>query len=192
MKQQHVHIELAHTLFLPQKLVHEICSTPEPHLPLNHHKLFLNACKLQGTEDNIQTEELVKSIHRELEPNNFLNEIAGFYKKKNAKRRETGAQLETIKQMDQEKGMGFVHRNVPTYETSMKMINDLFATSECRSDEVVMRKRQVGFCYALVNMGEHENAMRVLERLSTYETLGKLELKLLEDLWLQGIVYNSY
>ncbi|XP_050315564.1 uncharacterized protein LOC126750104 [Anthonomus grandis grandis] len=185
------------------KLINLTCQTPEIHLCNDQYKLYLHTFKVELSAE--PTRNLVDKISKELNdiPLDLQTEVSEFFKRKNGRRRNVVQKQELIRQMDQDSlpegfGSGY-SRNVLSYETSQSLVNELLKTKQLdhKTKKITLntntedyRKKQVQFCYALVNLSNSYSEIKILQevlgKIADYQWLEKFEWQLLEDLWLKG------
>lgn len=166
-----------------------------PQIYLNHYQQ--DVCNSSSP----YTDSLLSSINNKeqqvLSVGDIHAEVLQFYKRKNSKRKEFVKRLELIKQNDVEelqKVNMSLTKTVSSYETDQNLIDKLLKVvhAPVGVPQVVsleVRKKHVEFLYAIVNIDSEHTMSKIvnyiLDKLQSYETLQKYEVKLLEDLWMK-------
>ncbi|XP_066251498.1 uncharacterized protein [Euwallacea similis] len=189
------------------KFVNNICQTPTFYLTQGSTKIYLNQHKKEFCDTllpNIKV--LIQLIQKEMDqlPLDTHSQVSSFYKRRNKCRKSNARKLEYIKQMDKERlhnDQIHLQRNISHYETCQNLIDHLIVCGNVHSnigsriDSKESRKKQIGFCYAVMNVnnGECDKAIidHILEKLLTYKELEFYEVKFLEDLWLYEDYFTS-
>lgn len=162
-----------------------------PQIYLNHYEQ--EVCNSSSP----LTDSLLNSINKEqvLSARDIHTEVLEFYKRKNTKRKEFVKKIELIKQNDLEelqKVNMSVTKTVSSYETDQNLIDKLLkvvsAPVGVSQVSLEVRKKEVGLLYAIINIDSNHSRSRIvnyiLDKLQSYETLHKFEVKLLEDFWM--------
>ncbi|XP_066153579.1 uncharacterized protein [Euwallacea fornicatus] len=189
------------------KFVNNICQTPTFYLTQGGTKIYLNQHKKEFCDEAVPTiQPLIQLIHNEIDelPLDIHSQVSSFYKRRNKCRKNKARTLNYIKQIDKERlhnDQMHLQRNISHYETCQSLIDHLIVCGSehshigSRIDSKEFRKKQVGFCYAVINVnnGECDKAIidHMLEKLLTYKELELYELEFLEDLWLYEDYYTS-